>query len=364
MDAEASRCARPSSSAAGRRGTACSTPAWRSWRTAATTRSPSPRCASGPGSRRRRSTPGRPARTRSSSPSTSTASAGCARSRRSSTTSARWAGLAPADLVRAAVAEMVGISLRHQRFLRAVVLISAAHAEVRRRGSALQPGAGGTASPRRAAAPRTRSARRPGGRRPRRASARSSPTSMIRVAYGAGLRHPRSGRRRRLRRRPGRDGGALPAGSAGSLTGGLPRAIALVQPEAGQQVAHEQPEVDVGVDRRGPVPARRGSVNVLDSSVSAVTSSGGLSPCGHTPPSTIQSGRLVKCSRSSARAGRYPDVLLQLGDRVRAAPVGLERELMDAQARHDPARTRRPPGRCPGCTRRRRRGRTRRSTRA
>src|SRR4051812_25326337 len=48
---------------------------------------------------------------------------------------ARWAGLAPADLVRAAVAEMVGISLRHRRFLAAVVLISAAHSEVRRRGS-------------------------------------------------------------------------------------------------------------------------------------------------------------------------------------------------------------------------------------
>ena len=48
---------------------------------------------------------------------------------------ARWTGLAPADLVRAAVAEMVRISLRHQRYLRAVVLISAAHAEVARRGS-------------------------------------------------------------------------------------------------------------------------------------------------------------------------------------------------------------------------------------
>ncbi|MGY1604903.1 TetR/AcrR family transcriptional regulator [Geodermatophilus sp. SYSU D00815] len=48
---------------------------------------------------------------------------------------ARWAGLAPPDLVRAAVAEMVGISLRHERFLRAVVLVSAAHSEVRRRGS-------------------------------------------------------------------------------------------------------------------------------------------------------------------------------------------------------------------------------------
>jgi len=47
----------------------------------------------------------------------------------------RWAGLAPAELVRSAVAEMVGISLRHQRFLGAVVLISAAHPEVARRGS-------------------------------------------------------------------------------------------------------------------------------------------------------------------------------------------------------------------------------------
>src|SRR3954451_22281484 len=35
---------------------------------------------------------------------------------------ARWVGLAPADVVRAAVAEMVGIVLRHQRYLRAVVL--------------------------------------------------------------------------------------------------------------------------------------------------------------------------------------------------------------------------------------------------
>ncbi|WP_138732494.1 TetR/AcrR family transcriptional regulator [Modestobacter excelsi] len=47
----------------------------------------------------------------------------------------RWVGLAPADLVRSAVAEMVGISLRYERYLRAVVLVSAAHAEVRRRGS-------------------------------------------------------------------------------------------------------------------------------------------------------------------------------------------------------------------------------------
>ena len=48
---------------------------------------------------------------------------------------ARWAGLAPDALVRAAVAELVGIPLRHQPFLRAVVLISAAHEEVARRGA-------------------------------------------------------------------------------------------------------------------------------------------------------------------------------------------------------------------------------------
>ena len=48
---------------------------------------------------------------------------------------ARWTGLAPVELVRAAVVEMVGISLRHERYLRAVVLVSAAHPEVRRRGS-------------------------------------------------------------------------------------------------------------------------------------------------------------------------------------------------------------------------------------
>jgi AcrR family transcriptional regulator len=46
----------------------------------------------------------------------------------------RWAGLTPVDLVRAAVTEMVALSLRHQRFLGAVVLLSAAHQEVQRRG--------------------------------------------------------------------------------------------------------------------------------------------------------------------------------------------------------------------------------------
>ena len=47
----------------------------------------------------------------------------------------RWEGVRPADLASAGVAQTVGISLWHERFLRAVVLVSAAHAEVRRRGS-------------------------------------------------------------------------------------------------------------------------------------------------------------------------------------------------------------------------------------
>jgi AcrR family transcriptional regulator len=48
---------------------------------------------------------------------------------------AHWAGMMPAELVRAAVTAMVSIPLRHERYLRAVVLVSAVHAEVRRRGS-------------------------------------------------------------------------------------------------------------------------------------------------------------------------------------------------------------------------------------
>ena len=47
----------------------------------------------------------------------------------------RWDRLAPADLVRAAAEQMVAIPLRHRRFLGPVVLLSADHAEVRRRGS-------------------------------------------------------------------------------------------------------------------------------------------------------------------------------------------------------------------------------------
>lgn len=48
---------------------------------------------------------------------------------------ARWSGRSPTELVRAAVHETVALMLRHHRFLRAVVLVSAAHPEVRRRGS-------------------------------------------------------------------------------------------------------------------------------------------------------------------------------------------------------------------------------------
>ncbi|MER6077908.1 helix-turn-helix domain-containing protein [Streptomyces sp. NPDC001833] len=47
----------------------------------------------------------------------------------------RWEDLSPDELVRAAVTETVGMFFRHERFLRAVVLLSASHREVRRRGS-------------------------------------------------------------------------------------------------------------------------------------------------------------------------------------------------------------------------------------
>ncbi|MFB4295000.1 TetR/AcrR family transcriptional regulator [Actinomadura sp. NTSP31] len=48
----------------------------------------------------------------------------------------RWDGLAPERLVGEAVTELAGLFFRHARFLRAVVLISGAHPEVERRGSA------------------------------------------------------------------------------------------------------------------------------------------------------------------------------------------------------------------------------------
>ena len=95
----------------------------------------------------------------------------------------RWAGLPPAELIRSAVAEMVGISLRHRRFLGSVVLISAAHEEVARRGSRY--------------AERTRRRLHAGGARARddirhadpEAAARACfgtvfATTIIRVAYG------------------------------------------------------------------------------------------------------------------------------------------------------------------------------------
>ncbi|MCL6732162.1 TetR/AcrR family transcriptional regulator [Streptomyces neyagawaensis] len=47
----------------------------------------------------------------------------------------RWADLSAAELVRGAVAETIGMFLRHERFLRAVVLTSASHPEIRHRGS-------------------------------------------------------------------------------------------------------------------------------------------------------------------------------------------------------------------------------------
>jgi AcrR family transcriptional regulator len=54
----------------------------------------------------------------------------------------RWTGRGPAELVREVVAETVRIALRHQRFLRPVVLLSASHPEVRRRGSGYSRGLG------------------------------------------------------------------------------------------------------------------------------------------------------------------------------------------------------------------------------
>ncbi len=78
----------------------------------------------------------------------------------------RWAGLSPVDLVRAAVAETVAISLRHERYLRAVVLVSAAHAGVRRRGSRYRQALGEEFAGVVLRSPRRDPPRRPGGRRP------------------------------------------------------------------------------------------------------------------------------------------------------------------------------------------------------
>ncbi len=50
------------------------------------------------------------------------------------TDAAHWTGLPPDALIREAVAQVVGISLRHQRYLRAVVLVSGVHPEVQARG--------------------------------------------------------------------------------------------------------------------------------------------------------------------------------------------------------------------------------------
>jgi AcrR family transcriptional regulator len=47
---------------------------------------------------------------------------------------AHWSGLTPEQLVREAVAQLARISLRHQRYLRAVVLVSGVHPEVQARG--------------------------------------------------------------------------------------------------------------------------------------------------------------------------------------------------------------------------------------
>jgi AcrR family transcriptional regulator len=101
----------------------------------------------------------------------------------------RWAGLGPVELVRAAVAQMVSISLRHQQFLRAVVLISAAHPEVARRGSRYAQELGNGFA--RVVLKAADDTRHPDPE----AAVRSCfatvfATSIIRVAYGAGFATP------------------------------------------------------------------------------------------------------------------------------------------------------------------------------
>jgi AcrR family transcriptional regulator len=51
-------------------------------------------------------------------------------------------GLPAAERVRAVVASIAGVPLRHQEFLRPIVLLSASHDEVRRRGSRYSQGLG------------------------------------------------------------------------------------------------------------------------------------------------------------------------------------------------------------------------------
>ena len=105
----------------------------------------------------------------------------------------------------------------------------------------------------------------------------------------------------------------------------------LVQAELRQQVADEEPHVDVGVDGRRPPD---GADRVLLSVVSAVIRTGGLSPSGHTPPSWIHSGgdgEAVEQPGPEPAGGRQ--VRLQLGDPVGAPAIGLQRELVDHQPR-------------------------------
>jgi hypothetical protein len=84
---------------------------------------------------------------------------------------------------------MVGISLRHKRFLRAVVLVSAAHPEVRRRGSRYSQELGeGFAHVVRAA--QDAIAHRDPGAAIRSCFAAVFSTSIIRVAYGPGFATP------------------------------------------------------------------------------------------------------------------------------------------------------------------------------
>jgi len=102
---------------------------------------------------------------------------------------ARWAELSVEALVRAAVAEVVGIPLRHQPFLRAVVLISAAHPEVQRRGARYSKQLGEQFN--RVLLPAEHEIRHADPEAAIRACFDSAfATSIIRVAYGPGFSTP------------------------------------------------------------------------------------------------------------------------------------------------------------------------------
>src|SRR4051794_10465720 len=86
-----------------------------------------------------------------------------------------------------------------------------------------------------------------------------------------------------------------------------------------------------GAGRSGSSGEPAGTVvHLLDSVLSAVTRTGGLSPSGQTPPSCTHSGGgLVVLPEPRTDPAAGADVLGQLVNGVGALPVGLQRELVD-----------------------------------